>query len=148
MSLVHPTLSHSAPLSPFFFTLHPKYFTNLGQRRRGLFCHTLKFNCCLTAVFNITQIFKYNLKFAPKEGAYLVCKICVYNVLCPCEHSSAKEFLRVTVPGAPHKPSNTCFLLAPSSFSAVSKGREVGVCIKKKKKSCCVFPSLPRWWEL
>lgn len=77
-----------------FFTLHPKYFTNLGQRRRGLFYHTLKFNCCLAAIFNITQIFKYNLKFAPKEGAYLVCKICVY-VLCPCEHSSAKEFLRV-----------------------------------------------------
>lgn len=79
----------------FFFTLHPKYFTNLGQRRRGFFCHTLKFNCCLAAVFNITQIFKYNLQFALKEGACLVCKVCVYNVLCPCEHSSAKEFLRV-----------------------------------------------------
>lgn len=113
------------------FTSLPKHFTNRGQWRRGLFCHTLKFNSCLTPVFTVTQMFKYELLLAPPQGrgqlVWFVTFLCVY-VLSPCEHSSAKALLSVnSSPGAPHSTfSNTCFLFVPSlNFSAVSKGREV-----------------------
>lgn len=62
--ILHPL--STAPL----FTSHPP-----TQARGGsLFCHTLKFNSCLASVFNLTQIFKYDLVFAPSTRKEGVCR--------------------------------------------------------------------------
>lgn len=68
LALWHGSALPSAQLLLPIFYLTPKAVHQPGPTAEGLLCHTLKFNSCLTTVFNVTLMFKCDLVLAPPQG--------------------------------------------------------------------------------